>query len=80
MTTTFRARSRPTKMLSKYARTGWTPERKFIQAVAIQRWRPWEHSTGPRTARGKEQAALNAYNAYLSRLPMDKLLAALKRI
>ncbi len=79
MTTTFREKSRPTKVLSKYARTGWTPERKFIQAVAIQRWRPWEHSTGPRTPRGKAQAALNAYGAYLSRLPMDKLLAAIKR-
>jgi hypothetical protein len=62
--TTFREKSRPTKVLSKYARTGWTPERKFIQAIAIQRWRPWEHSTGPRTPRGKAQAALNAYGAY----------------
>ena len=40
--TTFREKSRPTKMLSRYARTGWSPERRFIQAVAIQRWRPWD--------------------------------------
>ena len=65
---------------SKWYKTGWTPERREKQRQAIHRWRPWEQSTGPRTARGKEQAALNAYNAYLSRLPTDKLFAALKRL
>lgn len=27
----------------------------------IKRWKPWEHSTGPRTARGKAKVAGNAY-------------------
>lgn len=27
----------------------------------IERWRPWERSTGPRTAEGKARASQNAY-------------------
>jgi hypothetical protein len=57
--TTFRLKSRSTKVLSKYARTGWTPERRFVHAVAIQRWRPWERSTGPKGAEGKAKSAEN---------------------
>ena len=40
---------------------GWTPERRALQAQAIRCWRPWDHSTGPRTAEGKETSARNAY-------------------
>jgi len=40
---------------------GWTDERKVKQARAIKRWRPWEHSTGPRTAEGKARVSRNAY-------------------
>ena len=40
---------------------GWTPEQRARQAQAIRRWRPWEHSTGPRTAEGKARSARNAY-------------------
>ena len=29
---------------------GWTPERKARQAELIRNWKPWERSTGPRTA------------------------------
>ena len=42
---------------------GWTPERRARQAQAIRRWRPWEHSTGPRTAEGRARSARNAYCA-----------------
>ena len=38
----------------------WTAKQKKQQAEAIQRWRPWDHSTGPRTAEGKAVSALNA--------------------
>jgi hypothetical protein len=31
------------------------------QAKAIRRWRPWEHSTGPRTAEGKARSSMNAW-------------------
>lgn len=40
---------------------GWTPERRARQAALIKTWRPWEWSTGPRTAGGKARASLNAY-------------------
>lgn len=39
---------------------GWTPERRARQSVAIQRWKPWEQSTGPQTAEGKANASRNA--------------------
>lgn len=34
------------------ART-WTPEQRQRQREAIQRWKPWEQSTGPKTEEGK---------------------------
>jgi hypothetical protein len=37
-----------------------TAKRRRQQAVAIRLWRPWEHSTGPRTAAGKARSARNA--------------------
>ena len=40
---------------------GWTETRRKRQAEAIKRWRPWEHSTGPRTPAGKTRVSRNAY-------------------
>jgi hypothetical protein len=40
---------------------GWTDERRAKQAAAIQRWRPWEKSTGPRSADGKTHSSRNAW-------------------
>lgn len=40
---------------------GWTPERRARQAESIRHWKPWERSTGPRTAAGKAISARNAY-------------------
>lgn len=40
--------------------SGWTPERRAKQAEAIHRWKPWEKSTGPRTAEGKARSSMNA--------------------
>jgi hypothetical protein len=40
---------------------GWTEERRQRQREAIQRWNPWEKSTGPRTEAGKAKVARNAY-------------------
>ena len=40
---------------------GWTPERRARQAALIRQWRPWESSTGPRTAEGKAAASRNAW-------------------
>jgi hypothetical protein len=40
---------------------GWTPERRARQAEAIRVWRPWAHSTGPRTDAGKARVSGNAW-------------------
>lgn len=40
---------------------GWTPERKARQAALIRAWKPWQKSTGPRTAAGKAKASRNAF-------------------
>lgn len=37
-----------------------TDAQRAAQAEAIQRWRPWEKSTGPRTDAGKQRVARNA--------------------
>lgn len=41
--------------------TIWTPERRARQAALIRTWKPWEHSTGPRTPEGKAKASRNAW-------------------
>ncbi len=40
---------------------GWTPERRAKQAALIRTWRPWEQSTGPRSAEGKARTARNGF-------------------
>lgn len=40
---------------------GWTEERKHRQAKAIQGWKPWARSTGPRSAEGKARVSRNAW-------------------
>jgi hypothetical protein len=40
---------------------GWTETRRQKQGEAINRWGPWDHSTGPRTSPGKARVARNAY-------------------
>ncbi len=42
------------------SKNGWTPERRKRQAEMIRNWKPWEHSTGPKTPEGKEACKLNA--------------------
>ena len=40
---------------------GWTLERRARQAKLIRRWRPWERSTGPRSAEGKARVSQSSY-------------------
>ena len=40
---------------------GWTPERRKRQSEAIRRWKPWNQSTGPKSAEGKAATARNAW-------------------
>jgi len=39
----------------------WTPEARKKQSEAIKGWRPWDSSTGPRTAEGKVIASQNPF-------------------
>ena len=41
-------------------KNGWTQERRKRQAELIKNWKPWAHSTGPRTVEGKAKVARNA--------------------
>ena len=38
-----------------------TAEHRRLRAELIQRWKPWEQSTGPRSAEGKATSARNGY-------------------
>jgi hypothetical protein len=40
---------------------GWTLERRARQAALIRSWKPWEQSTGPRSAEGKVVASRNGF-------------------
>lgn len=56
---------------------GWTPQRRARQREAIQRWRPWEQSTGPKTDEGKDASSQNALKHGLR---SAEWLADLKRV
>ena len=43
----------------------WTEKHCKMQSEAIRRWKPWEKSTGPRTAKGKAIVAQNAFKGGL---------------
>ena len=53
--------------------TGWTEERRKIQAEAIRRWKPWEKSIGPRTPEGNARCKRNALRTPFL-CEVDKLL------
>jgi len=38
-----------------------TAEHRRLRAELINRWKPWEQSTGPRSAEGKATSSLNGY-------------------
>lgn len=38
----------------------WTADRRKKQRELIQRWKPWEKSTGAKTAEGKARVSRNA--------------------
>ena len=69
---------------SRWYKSGWTDERRAKQREAIQRWKPWEKSTGPKTPKGKAQAALNVRWAYFTRklscMSTKELLKTIKRL
>lgn len=58
----------------------WTPERRAKQRAAIYRWRPWEKSTGPKTADGKAHAARNSFKHGQTSQAARRELQAIKRL
>lgn len=57
---------------------GWDTARRQRQSSQIQRWRPWEKSTGPKTAEGKAIVARNGYKGGAAREKLRALGRALK--
>lgn len=57
---------------------GWTPERKARQAELIRQWKPWAKSTGPKTAKGRQRVARNAFKGghWLMLRELSKLVNA----
>ena len=43
----------------------WTPEQRKQQSLKVRQWKPWEQSTGARTAQGKAISARNAFKGGL---------------
>lgn len=41
-------------------KNGWGAERRAAQAEKIRNWKPWEKSTGARTAQGRVISSRNA--------------------
>src|SRR6266516_3609864 len=58
---------------------GWTPDRRARQRELIQRWKPWERSTGPKTAEGKARVARNAYKGSAARTRRRRCRRAARR-
>ena len=58
---------------------GWTPERRAKQAEAIQRWKPWERSTGPRSPEGKAVVSRNGWKGGV-RPAMQEIARLLKSV
>ena len=42
-----------------------TTEQRERQSQLIHRWKPWEKSTGPRTAEGRQRAAMRGFKGGL---------------
>ncbi len=50
-----------TKKFSTMTLRNWTPEQRQRQRELIQRWKPWQQSTGAKTPEGKKGSSHNAY-------------------
>ena len=52
---------------------GWNQERRQRQAALIRTWKPWEHSTGPKSPEGKARSAMRGFKGGIR--PMLRELA-----
>ena len=58
---------------------GWPPERRAAQAKRARQNRPWEHTTGPKTQKGKDAVKLNALKHGLRNANMRQFTSLLFR-
>ena len=61
-------------------RQGLTPEGRQRLQLAVSRYKPWQYSTGPRTAAGKAKVAANGKKRQLGSLSVRELKADLKSL
>ena len=57
----------------------WTSHRRTRKSIEIQLTKPWQHSTGPKTAAGKHRSSLNALHGDPALLAMSHALRAHRR-
>ena len=55
----------------------WSLEARERQRQQIQKWKPWEHSTGAKTPEGKERSKMNALKHGLRSQEMIDLMRGL---
>lgn len=56
----------------------WTEEQRQRQSELIQKWRPWEKSTGPKTLAGKNISCQNGWKNGL-RVGVPRTMKQIKR-
>ncbi|WP_116401585.1 hypothetical protein [Methylovirgula sp. 4M-Z18] len=56
----------------------WSEARRARQVARIRRQKPWLHSTGPKSAGGKGQSALNARKHDMYSAEMNAIRAHLR--
>jgi len=54
-------------------RRAWTEKRRENQAQNCRKTKPWAHTTGPKTAKGKATCADNAYKHGLRSKEMEEI-------
>ena len=59
------------------AARSWTQEQRERQREAVQRWKPWERSSGPKTPEGKSRVSRNGYKGGTRRM-LRELARALR--
>lgn len=56
----------------------WTPEERRKQSEAVQNWKPWKQSTGPKTESGKLAVCKNSYTHGFRSADMQELRRVLR--
>lgn len=61
-------------------KNGWTPERRKKQSKNIQKWKPWEKSTGPHTEQGRTTSSMNALKHGMRSAEIRSLESAMAKL